>query len=63
MSVPAIAAQKGRDTQLFLWQLSQLCAEKGRNEAKWGGVTLTGTKPAGMHDKRDRSVGHGNRLM
>lgn len=37
MSVPAIAAQKGRDTQLFLWQLSQLCAEKGRNEAKWGG--------------------------
>lgn len=63
MSVSATAAQKGRATWLFLWQLSQLCAEKGRTEAKWVGVTLTGTKPAGMHDKSDRSVGHGNRLM
>lgn len=62
MSVPE-KAQKGRDSRVFLQQLSQLNVEEGRNEAERAGVTLHQTKPAGKHPKGSRSVGHKNCLV
>ena len=63
MSVPAKLAQTGRDTRIFLWRFSPLCVQEGRTEAEWVGVTLEGTKPAGVHHKGNRSMGHENWLM
>lgn len=56
MSVPATAAQKGRDIGTS-WGSCHNSVWRKADWGRMGGVTPEGTKPAGMHDKSKRPVG------